>query len=98
MMNPIRGVRLLNGEQAEALETFTDDVHSALDRKVKIYVTWTPDIRFGWKRHSHGFVGCYVRWNESTSPGGESPTVFFCSDGVKDFGKAEELDDLDPSY
>jgi hypothetical protein len=99
MKNPVRDLRLLSGEDAENLSVFLDDVHYALERKVKTYLTWTPDIRFGWKlRQSSRFVGCYVRWHEDHSPGGRALTVFFCSEGVETFAVVQGLAELESSF
>ncbi len=76
-----------------------DKVHGALRRKVTVYVTWTADLRFSWKRRlGRAFVGCYVRWHEKGSPAGIGPAVYFCSDRVGGFDSALGLERLRAPY
>jgi hypothetical protein len=96
--NPFEKIRMLTKEEAENLSTFTDYVRSDLHDKVMVYLTWTADIRFGWKRKKQGsFVGCYVRWHEKGSPGQMAPTVFFCSKAVPGFETLADVGNLGPS-
>jgi hypothetical protein len=98
MKNPLREIQSLSEDEAEPTFRFMDKVRATLGDKANIYLTWTPDIRFGWKRkRGLAHVGCYLRWREKGSPAGGRPAVYYCSENVEGSRQLEEFLGLPPS-
>jgi hypothetical protein len=93
--NPIWYIRNLPEGPATRLASLADNVYDHLKKakksgKLKIYLTWERDVRFGWDRDDGNNVGAYVRWKPET----DGLVAIFCAKNLEGFDREKSLTDL----